>query len=144
MTYDSSTNYYTYYQTGAGTAWDSSLVTPSDGWILRVSPNDYKAGDWGPATTTITTDTTWAYPPLDLSVEGDIRAPKFEERFKEEIMQMVQQYINQMMPLLIDIVRNAPSMFGVEKKLTDGVFCFNCGAPIKRGMEKEPCPYCGR
>lgn len=135
------TDYYMYYHTDATNAWDSASGTTHDGWDLRVSPNDY-ARHWEPTTTIGTT--LWERPAYDLSVEGDIQAPVFEERFKEEIMLMVQQYINRMMPLLIDLVRNAPSMFGVEKKLTKGVFCFNCGAPIARGKEKEPCPYCGR
>lgn len=132
------TSDYTYYHTGS--TYTATTDSTSGGWYLRVSPNDFR--HWEPTTTIGTT--LWEKPAYDLSVEGDISAPVFEERFKEEVMLMVQQYINGMMPLLIDLVRNAPSMFGVEKRLTDGVFCFNCGAPITRGKEKEPCPFCGR
>lgn len=138
------TNYMWVHTTGVpsvtvGDLWYPSFRVPTTTfWEHR--REDISPPKWlGPDTLTVTVDKTIVTPP-----DSDFIAPDFEERFKDEVMQMVQEYINGMMPLLIDVIRNAPSMFGVEKKLTEGVFCFNCGAPIIRGLEQEPCPYCGR
>lgn len=128
---------------------DANTIDPNPGWTFRVNP----AGYWGDYNEGMTRSepftihegpTTLTVPNLEIQPGGAFVAEEFEERIKGEMMQMVQEYINNMMPMLIDIIRNAPSMFGVEKKMTEGFFCFNCGAAIIRGSEQEPCPFCGR
>lgn len=138
------TNYMWVHTTGTGSgttaadAWHPSFRVPTTHiWEYKTDIKTRPETVWEPDTLTV--DKT-----VMIAPGGDMIAPDFEKRIKDEMMQMVQEYINGMMPLLIDVIRNAPSMFGVEKRLTEGIFCFNCGAPIIRGMEQEPCPYCGR
>lgn len=135
-------NYMWIHTTGAPSATTADVWYPSFR-VPTITFWEHQREDISPPKwlepDTLTVDKTIVTPP-----DSDFIAPDFEKRFKDEVMQMVQEYINGMMPLLIDVIRNAPSMFGVEKKLTEGYFCFNCGAPIIRGTENEPCQYCGR
>lgn len=136
-------NYLWVHTTGTGTGttaadvWYPSFRVPTTHIWEHKQEIITRPEIWEPDTLTI--DKTVVTTP-----DSDFIAPDFEKRIKGEMMQMVQEYLNGMMPLLIDIIRNAPSMFGVEKRLTEGYFCFNCGAPIIRGTEGEPCQYCGR
>jgi hypothetical protein len=124
----------------------ASTIDPNPGWTFRVNPVGYwgeyqHEGMTGPTTTidTVTIPT----PPIVYQGSG-FDVEEFEERIKGEMIQMVQEYVTGLMPMLIDILRNAPSMFGVEKKMTEGFFCFNCGAPIRKGKETVECLFCGR
>lgn len=113
------------------------------GWTFRVNPVHWGEGyvhevKWAP--TTIDAHTV-PIPSVEYLGTG-FDAEEFEERIKGEMMQMVQKYVSGMLPMLIDVIRNAPSMLG-QKKITDGYFCFNCGSPIRKGKETEECAYCG-
>jgi hypothetical protein len=146
-TSDSTDTGYLWVNTRTASA---STIDPNPGWTFRVNPVGY----WGeythegitrPEPFTVTEGpSTLTVPNLEIQPGGMFVAEEFEERIKGEMMQMVQEYVTGLMPMLIDILRNAPSMFGVEKKMTEGFFCFNCGAAIVRGTETEPCPFCGR
>ena len=84
-------------------------------------------------------------PPLDVVVDGDLKADVFEKRIRKEIMAEVQQYISSLRPMIISMAteRWIP-LIERAKQFNNGVFCFNCGAAIIRGKEQEPCQYCGR
>lgn len=78
----------------------------------------------------------------DVQVDGDIRAPHFEARIKREIMAEMIVKVRKMVLLLMEIHRWFPPD-SLTKKYTDGVFCFVCGAPSRKGLEGEECDYCG-
>ena len=110
---------------------------------------DYTVGDFNIGGSIYTPDSDSISidfaPAVDVVVDGDLKAEKFEKRFREEIMAEVQQYINGLIPMIISMAteRWIP-LIERAKQFNNGVFCFNCGAAIIRGKEQEPCQYCGR
>lgn len=80
--------------------------------------------------------------PEELKSVIDIEG--IRKRLREEIFLEVREYIDKIVPVIVLMLQDRwISILGKEKKYTDGVFCFNCGAPIPRGKEKEICAYCG-
>jgi hypothetical protein len=75
---------------------------------------------------------------IPIDIEG------IKERLREEIFLEVREYIDRVVPAIVLMLQDRwISILGKAKKYSDGVFCYNCGAPIPRGMEEELCSYCG-
>ena len=86
------------------------------------------------------------FPTVTISekLKGVLDIESIKKRLREEIFLEVREYIDRIVPVIVLMLQDRwISILGKEKKYTDGVFCFNCGAPIPRGKEKEICAYCG-
>lgn len=73
-----------------------------------------------------------------IDIEG------IRRKLREEIFLEVREYIDRVVPAIVLMLQDRwISILGKAKKYTDGVFCYNCGAPIPRGAEEDLCQYCG-
>lgn len=119
------------YPTASDGGWD---LTPSSKWDSPRKPIEFDR--WKPDMVPFTT--VLEKPETLVDIES------IRERLREEIFLEIRDYIDRIVPAIISMLADRwISILGKEKKYTDGVFCFNCGAPIPRGKEKETCSFCG-
>jgi len=124
------------YPTFPAGIWGDSI--PSPDWTVPIKPVPAELGDWKPET-----QITMPFPTVLERPEMPINIEDIKKRLREEIFLEVREYVDRIVPAIVLMLQDRwISILGEVKKYTDGMFCFNCGAPIPRGMEQDVCGYC--
>lgn len=81
----------------------ASASTSDSSWVTwRAPKTDMYYYDGSSGSLTVESGDWHSISP-DLHTEGDIHAPKFEERFREAIMKEVHSYVQGMIPVIISM-----------------------------------------